>query len=54
MECPECGEVLKIKKWHDDIGLVEERRECECGHIYHWAYGVVVEISHGKYWEGEL
>lgn len=44
-ECPHCGEPLKIKKWHDEVGLVEIHKSCTCGYVYHWAYGTVIADS---------
>jgi Zn ribbon nucleic-acid-binding protein len=44
-ECPHCGEPLKIKKWHDDVGLVEIKKDCSCGYVYHWAYGTAIADS---------
>ena len=43
--CPCCGEELRIVKWHDDWGLVEVKKTCSCGYVYHWAYGSVISDS---------
>ena len=34
-----------VKTWDDDRGVVEIYKSCECGYLYHWAYGNVVEDS---------
>ena len=43
MECPRCGDELKIKNWYEDHWMVEEKRWCSCGYIWHWAYGSLIE-----------
>lgn len=44
VECPKCGMVMNVKKWHEDHMLVEEYRKCpECGYVYHWSYGALLE-----------
>lgn len=43
--CPHCGLPLIVKKWNDDIGMVEIKKDCMCGYVYHWAYGTVVADS---------
>ena len=43
--CPNCGERLFVKTWDDDRGVVEIYKSCECGYLYHWAYGNVIEDS---------
>lgn len=44
-ECPRCGQPLIVRRWNDDVGMVEIKKECSCGYIYHWSYGSVMEDS---------
>lgn len=37
--CPRCNSLLKGKRWCDEVGLVEMKKECSCGYVKHWAYG---------------
>jgi hypothetical protein len=39
MKCSVCGSFVPAFRWYDNVGLVEYRYECPCGHIEHWAYG---------------
>lgn len=43
MTCPACGERLAVQKWYDDDWMVEERRVCRCGYVWHWSYGNLIE-----------
>lgn len=42
-ECPRCGCPMVVKRWYDDVGLVEEHKSCACGYVYHWSYGALIE-----------
>ena len=46
--CPHCGLTLSVRKWNDDYGMIEIKKACSCGYIYHWAYGTVIEDSDRK------
>lgn len=39
MKCSVCGSFVPAFRRYDNVGLVEYRYECPCGHIEHWAYG---------------
>lgn len=49
----ECGRFLfkTFLPIHDERGVTEESFFCDCGIIYHWAYGNVVEkVDNGINW----
>jgi hypothetical protein len=33
MKCSVCGSFVPAFRWYDNVGLVEYRYECPCGHI---------------------
>lgn len=42
--CPICGESIKRTYWEDDIGIVEDYRDCpNCGYYSRMSYSPVQE-----------
>lgn len=53
-ECPNCHEqTLFTRTWYEDYWIVEKLSECkECGYLYHWSYGSVIESREGEASDG--
>ena len=45
MNCPLCNKEIDSKTIIQDNIIVEEIQQCDCGYLYHYAYGQVVYDS---------